>query len=37
MLCAAALTRRQPLDIPQIGGNNGLRELQAEVERFFEL
>jgi len=36
-LCAAMLTRWQPLDIPQVGGYNGLRELQGEVERFFEL
>jgi len=31
------LTRRQPLNIPQVGGYNGLRELQGEVERFLEL
>jgi len=31
------LTRRQPLNIPQVGGYNALRELQGEVERFLEL
>src|SRR5258706_9950751 len=36
-LCAAMLTCGQPLDIPQVGGYNRVRELQGEVERFFEL
>src|SRR6266550_4193924 len=36
-LCAAMLTRRQPLDIPQVGGYDRVRELQGQVERFFEL
>src|SRR6266699_559241 len=36
-LCAALLTRRQPLDIPQVGGYDRVRELQGQIERFFEL
>src|SRR5882672_10883687 len=36
-LCAALLTRRQPIDIPQVGGYDRVGKLQGEVERFFEL
>ena len=36
-LCAAMLTRRQPLDIPQVGGNDDAGELQAAGERILQL
>src|ERR1700693_851643 len=36
-LCAAMVTRRQPLDIPQVGGNDDAGELQAAVECIFQL
>src|SRR6266699_651881 len=36
-LCAAMLTSSQPLDVPQVGGYDRVRELQGQIERFFEL